>query len=1566
MLRRLVILFIVLLSAVTISTVAIGVADKVVPTCEDGHTWDLALVTEQATCTEEGKLTKTCKVCGETEDIVMDALGHDLVAVAGSAKEPSCEEDGYTGDKECLRSGCSYIEEGEVIPADGHDYDKVVTAPTCEEDGYTTYTCDCGKSYIADEVDALGHAYGEWTSNGDGTHKRVCANDTAHVESGNCAGGTATCQELAECSVCGGEYGNLLAHTYNQEVATDDYLEYAANCQSPATYFKSCVCGAKGTETFTVGNPGDHNYDREVVHEDYLASVATCTEPAKYFYTCVCGQKGTETFSNGEALGHRDTEVNITAKAPTCTEAGCTEGVFCNDCNTQIKESESILALGHSPATAVKENEVAATCTNAGSYDSVVYCSVSDCGVELSRETKTIDALGHKGSTEIANKCANCDHVFSVSEIIEMANALESNETLVGIYELTAVVKEITYASATPSIDVTLTDGTVLPCFKAKGTVASSLVVGDTVTLKGTINNYNGTVQFNQPEVVASKHTVTVEQTENGTTSVNVDSQVARGETVIITATPDTDYEIDNVIVNENPIQAVEGVYSFVVEKATIVKVTYKVAGSQGEVIASTLILKHNSSTTTNMNGGENEANDFFGLDENEWSVIASKGSASNNVGLNAAGDFRLYFNTNGSNTLTVSSTKYTIQTISMAFTGNSYSNVSVKVNGQLVTAVDGVYTINANEFVLGNANTSNVQVRIKNVEIKYVASSSEPTCEHTNKNTTQENVVNATCTEDGSYEEVVTCDACGEELSRTHKTINKTGHTPEEDDGDCTTDIACSTCGQVAVEGAEKHTPNADDGDCTTAVTCSNCSVVTTEAKDAHTPNADDGDCTTAVTCSNCSIVTTEAKASHTGGTATCKELAKCTECGTAYGSYASHNVTFTEGKDATCTEDGNQAYWACSVCSKNFKEEECLNVWDSVVIDALNHIDEDNNKICDRESCKQALCDEDSHILVSKNDENYHWQECSACKNVFDKEEHTYNVTIVDPTCTTDGYTLHECDCEYSYQSDEVSARHTPNADDGDCTTAIKCTECGTITTEAKASHTPEEDDGDCTTDIGCSECDQVAVEGAENHTPNADDGDCTTAITCSVCGTITTEAKASHTPEEDDGDCTTDIGCSECDQVAVEGAENHTPNADDGDCTTAITCSVCGTVTTAAKASHTPEEDDDDCTTDIGCSECDQVAVEGAENHTGGTATCEKKAECTTCGKEYGALGSHTFVNGTCSICSVPVVKTATLSFADTSSRESLSDEQQIWKQNGITFTNNRESSQTPVADYSNPARFYKSSTLTIEAQAMVKIVFNCNTAAYATELQTSIGTMEGVTVSISEKAVTVAFSANRDSFTVTLSGQVRMDSIDVTTSLCAHANKTNVGESKEATCTETGLTAGEKCFDCGYILTAQVATPKTAHDYVDGECSACGAADPSAGGSGLTEQMATINTAGTTGTLANDSSSISWNSGDYTITNQKGSAAIRTSDSDHYRVYANSTLVVSGSNITKVVLTATSGSYATVLGNSLTTEGATVSVSGSVVTVTVDSGMLNEIEFKPTAQTRIKSVVITYMG
>ena len=69
-----------------------------------------------------------------------------------------------------------------------HSYESVITAPTCTEQGYTTYTCDCGDSYVADYVDAEGeHDFTEWSIikeaayNADGEESRKC-NKCSHVE----------------------------------------------------------------------------------------------------------------------------------------------------------------------------------------------------------------------------------------------------------------------------------------------------------------------------------------------------------------------------------------------------------------------------------------------------------------------------------------------------------------------------------------------------------------------------------------------------------------------------------------------------------------------------------------------------------------------------------------------------------------------------------------------------------------------------------------------------------------------------------------------------------------------------------------------------------------------------------------------------------------------------------------------------------------------------------------------------------------------------------------------------------------------------------------------------------------------------------------------------------------------------------------------------------------------------------------------------------------------------------------------------------------------------------------
>lgn len=127
-----------------------------------------------------------------------------------------------------------------------------------------------------------------------------------------------------------------------------------------------------------------------------------------------------------------------------------------------------------------------------------------------------------------------------------------------------------------------------------------------------------------------------------------------------------------------------------------------------------------------------------------------------------------------------------------------------------------------------------------------------------------------------------------------------------------------------------------------------------------------------------------------------------------------------------------------------------------------------------------------------------------------------------------------------------------------------------------------------------------------------------------------------------------------------------------------------------------------------------------------------------------------------------------ETATLSFADKAQRTSFSTSQQVWEQNGITFTNDKSSSTSNVADYANPVRLYAKSKVTVAAPGNItKIVFDCNSISYATSLQTSIGTVAGASVSASSDKVTVTFTSSVASFVISsLSAQVRMDSLEVT--------------------------------------------------------------------------------------------------------------------------------------------------------------------------------------------------------
>ena len=112
-------------------------------------------MTTNPDCTEEGVRTYTCSTCGDTYTETVAALGHD--EITGEATPPTCTATGLTAGVHCGRCG-EILTAQEVIPANGHSYESVVTAPTCTEEGYTTHTCSvCGDSYADSYTDALGH-----------------------------------------------------------------------------------------------------------------------------------------------------------------------------------------------------------------------------------------------------------------------------------------------------------------------------------------------------------------------------------------------------------------------------------------------------------------------------------------------------------------------------------------------------------------------------------------------------------------------------------------------------------------------------------------------------------------------------------------------------------------------------------------------------------------------------------------------------------------------------------------------------------------------------------------------------------------------------------------------------------------------------------------------------------------------------------------------------------------------------------------------------------------------------------------------------------------------------------------------------------------------------------------------------------------------------------------------------------------------------------------------------------------------------------------------------------------
>ena len=181
------------------------------------------------------------------------------------------------------------------------------------------------------------------------------------------------------------------------------------------------------------------------------------------------------------------------------------------------------------------------------------------------------------------------------------------------------------------------------------------------------------------------------------------------------------------------------------------------------------------------------------------------------------------------------------------------------------------------------------------------------------------------------------------------------------------------------------------------------------------------------------------------------------------------------------------------------------------------------------------------------------------------------------------------------------------------------------------------------------------------------------------------------------------------------------------------------------------------------------------------------------------------------------------TGTITFAaDKAQRVSFSTSQQVWENEGVTFTNSKGGSTSDVADYTNPVRLYKSSSVTIEATNITSIIFNCNSASYATALQSSL-TENSYTVTVNSKVVTVEFKSPVNSFVFVCSAQIRVNSVVVayqvestSGSTCAHENWSDYVVTTPANCSERGVETAT-CEDCGETKTRQIPVDPTLHVY-----------------------------------------------------------------------------------------------------------------------------------------------------
>lgn len=362
------------------------------------------------TCTDSGTEEHACMVCGETEERKVSSLGHTGDWVI--SKYATCTENGKE-TKTCTR--CNALVGTRTIYATGHQGTWNTTLePTCSATGKATLTCTECYNTVEKTLDKVPHTYGDWTI--------VTSPNCLHEQNG---------QKKKTCSVCGNFETAIIPYMHSYSTDETNWYREEPTCTKDGKIVKPCyVCWNETAKNITILPKLGHMGDWVITQQP------TCTQDGYKTQTCTrCNQVTNQTINKlGHNMsagtcttlptcsrcGHTEGEANhdyTTLEARVIEEPDCERYGYkiltCSKCGDE--KTERLEPLGHKFDKSIYNKTkyeygwvktLEPTCTQDGKYRRT--CLVCNKSFD-----ERIMKLGHEmvdGNCTTPYHCTRCDY----------------------------------------------------------------------------------------------------------------------------------------------------------------------------------------------------------------------------------------------------------------------------------------------------------------------------------------------------------------------------------------------------------------------------------------------------------------------------------------------------------------------------------------------------------------------------------------------------------------------------------------------------------------------------------------------------------------------------------------------------------------------------------------------------------------------------------------------------------------------------------------------------------------------------------------------------------------------------------------------------------------------------------------------------------------------------------------------------------------------------------------------------------------------------------------------------